>query len=64
MLLAPSSDAAGTAFVLAFHRTLVLAATRAQRGYMSPLFFTESWTLAFYHISDEHVKRNVAALSD
>lgn len=64
MLLAPASDAADTGFVLAFNRTVVLAAARTQRGYMNPLFFTQSWTLAFYHISDECIKRNAAALSD
>lgn len=31
---------------------------------MNPLFFTQSWTLAFYHISDECIKRSVGALSD
>lgn len=31
---------------------------------MNPLLFTESWTLAFYHTSDECIKRNVADLSD
>lgn len=29
-----------------------------------PLFLTQGRTLAFYHVSDECMKRNVAVLSD
>lgn len=41
-----------------------MAAARARTGYVNPLLFTQSWTLAFYRISDVCITGNVDALSD